>query len=418
MTLMDLITLDQVEQVSPELLAINAESLYRAFEQVKDRRGKKGKRYSLAFILTLIMLGKLAGETKIDGIIDWINYRKKELKKLLNWPKRFPSHNTYTNALTNCNGEEVVKAIAHLILKARALNQCDGKYSIFIEQQSQSGENLIHTAMDGKVMRGTMKHANENQPPVWLLALYECKSGIVLAQKTYKNQGYEQSAGLAILHPALVKGRIITTDALHGYRQWCATVHVYGGYYLAIINGNNPAVHRYLEEFFHDDGIDKKEWQYYKKVQKGHGRLEVREVWTSTQMNEFFEREWAGSSQVFMIKRTIKDGDKEREEIVYGITNLTRKQANAERLLELNQEHWHIENRLHHRRDVTLGEDASQVRVKGSPEVLAALNGGILALMDYLGVSNVTKQMRYYCAQPQEILKLLFGSLRTVKRVH
>ena len=193
---------------------------------------------------------------------------------------------------------------------------------------------------------------------------------------------------------------------------------MYGGYYLAIINGNNPAVHRYLEEFFHDDGIDKKEWQYYKKVQKGHGRLEVREVWTSTQMNEFFEREWAGSSQVFMIKRTIKDGDKEREEIVYGITNLTRKQANAERLLELNQEHWHIENRLHHRRDVTLGEDASQVRVKGSPEVLAALNGGILALMDYLGVSNVTKQMRYYCAQPQEILKLLFGSLRTVKRVH
>ena len=50
-----------------------------------------------------------------------------------------------------------------------------------------------------------------------------------------------------------------------------------------------------------------------------------------------------------------------------------------------------IENRLHYRRDVTLGEDASQVRVKGTPEVVAALNRGLLALMDWLGVKNVAK---------------------------
>jgi hypothetical protein len=38
-----------------------------------------------------------------------------------------------------------------------------------------------------------------------------------------------------------------------------------------------------------------------------------------------------------------------------------------------------IENRLHYRRDVTLGEDASQVQIKGAPEVVAALHGGLLA---------------------------------------
>jgi hypothetical protein len=66
---------------------------------------------------------------------------------------------------------------------------------------------------------------------------------------------------------------------------------------------------------------------------------------------------------------------------------------------------------LHYRRDVTLGEDASQVRVNGATEVLAALNGGILALMDFLGVKNVAKQMRHYCAQYQEALHLLFSNL-------
>jgi hypothetical protein len=40
----------------------------------------------------------MAGETTLDGIIDWINERKKALKKLLNWPKDFPVGKTYTDA--------------------------------------------------------------------------------------------------------------------------------------------------------------------------------------------------------------------------------------------------------------------------------------------------------------------------------
>ena len=86
-------------------------------------------------------------------------------------------------------------------------------------------------------------------------------------------------------------------------------------------------------------------------------------------------------------------------------------QANAARLLALQHAQWRVENCLHYRRDVTLGEDASQVRSSGAPEVFAALNGGLLALMDFLGVKNVSKQMRHFCAQPKEALKLLLGDL-------
>jgi len=70
-----------------------------------------------------------------------------------------------------------------------------------------------------------------------------------------------------------------------------------------------------------------------------------------------------------------------------------------------------IENRLHYRRDVTLGEDACQVRQAGAPETLAALNGGVLALMDWLGVKNVASQMRHFCAHPEEAWQLLCGRL-------
>jgi predicted transposase YbfD/YdcC len=253
-------------------------------------------------------------------------------------------------------------------------------------------------------------HENENQPEVNTVALYEVETGIVVAQKSYKN-GYEQSAGLALLHPLLVKGHIVTSDALHSYRNFCAIVHEYGGYYMSIIKDNNPAVRRRLAAFFEDEQIDRKEWQYHEDVKKGHGRLEAREIWTSTQMNQYFRKEWAGASQIFMIRRKVTEKGETRIQIVYGITNLPRKKANAQRLLELNRKHWHIENRLHYRRDVTLGEDAVQVRIKGAPAVLAALNGGILALSDFLGIKNLPKQMIHYCAKPQEVLQLLLGNL-------
>ena len=146
-------------------------------------------------------------------------------------------------------------------------------------------------------------------------------------------------------------------------------------------------------------------------MHKGHGRLEIRELWASTQMNAWFETEWAGVAQVFRLHRHVQDGEKVREETVFGLSNLPRKKANASRLLALQQAHWRIENRLHYRRDVTLGEDACQVRMSGAPQALAALNGGVLALMDWLEVSNVASQMRHFCAHPEDALQLVFCKL-------
>ena len=408
---MDLTTFDQGQQVGQESLMIDTTSLYQAFEQVKDGRGRKGKRYPLAFILTLIMLGKMAGETTIEGIIDWINERKKELKRLLNWPKGFPTNKTYTDTLAKCDHHEIARSIAQVIAKARQVKQCHEKSTQLVGQKVDKEEKLIHTAVDGKSIRGTRKHESANQPPVHLLSFYECEGGIVLDYFSVEKKKNEYSSCIAILHPSLVKGRILTADAGIGYKGWCAIVHAFGGYYQIPIKNNHPAVRRKLIDFFNDDKIDRKEFQYHKEENKGHGRLETREIWTSTQMNKIFQEEWAGIAQVFMIRRSVVEKGEERIEIIYGITSLSRKKSDANRILELNRKHWLIENRLHHRRDVTLGEDASQVRVKGAPEVLAALNGGILAFMDFLSVKNVAKQMRHYCAYYEEALQLLFGNL-------
>jgi hypothetical protein len=339
---MDLTTFDYLEQVGQAFSAVDVASFYQAFEQVKDGRGKKGKRYPLALILTLIMLGKMAGETTIEGIIDWIDGRKKELKRLLNWPRGFPTNKTYTDALSKCDYHEIAKAIAQVILQARAVKQCHDTAIQLIEEQADGEEKLIHTAVDGKTMRGTRKHERANQPPVHLLSFYECEAGIVVDHFSVEKKKNEYSTCIAILHPSLVKGRILTVDAGIGYRGWCATVHALGGYYEIPIKNNHPAVRRELTQFFDNDKIDRSEFQYYKETNKGHGRLETREIWTSTQMNKQFQKDWTGIAQVFMLRRSVVEKGEERIEVTYGITSLPRKKADAKRLLELNRKHWSI----------------------------------------------------------------------------
>jgi len=183
---------DWEEQVAHAPLAVDTASLYRAFEQVKDGRSAKGKRYSLALLLTLILLGKMAGETELDGIIDWINERKKEIKKLLNWPKGFPVQKTYTDALAKCDHHEIARTIAQVLVRARAIKQGKDETSRFSAKQDLNGDHLLHTAVDGKILRGTLKHDRDDQLPVHLLSFYECESGIVLDQFLVKKENNEE----------------------------------------------------------------------------------------------------------------------------------------------------------------------------------------------------------------------------------
>jgi DDE_Tnp_1-associated len=59
-----------------------------------DGRKKRRKRYLLPLLLTLLLLGKLAGETTVNDIVDWIKERQGWLRAQLHWPKRFPTNST------------------------------------------------------------------------------------------------------------------------------------------------------------------------------------------------------------------------------------------------------------------------------------------------------------------------------------
>jgi hypothetical protein len=141
--------------------------------------------------------------------------------------------------------------------------------------------------------------------------------------------------------------------------------------------------------------------------------LEIRELQASTELNEFLADKWTGVAQVFRLVRTVTKKGTTSEEVVYGLTALSPGQASADDLLALVRDHWSIENRLHWRRDVTLREDDCQVRKGEAPRVLAVLNSFLLAVLDFLGVSNVPSQMRTFDAHPVLAVHLVLQSLLT-----
>ena len=93
------------------------------------------------------------------------------------------------------------------------------------------------------------------------------------------------------------------------------------------------------------------------------------------------------------------------------MTSLPASILSPQQLLTLVRQHWHIENRSHWRRDVTLGEDACKVATGQAPQVLAGLNNVVLAIIDFLGVSNTARQLRLFDATPADALALLMQPL-------
>ncbi len=110
-----------------------------------------------------------------------------------------------------------------------------------------------------------------------------------------------------------------------------------------------------------------------------------------------------------MFQLTVRRTDKRRgqtsESVRYGVTSLSAAAAGPLQLLQLVRGHWGIEGGLHQRRDVTLGEDRSQVRAGHAPQVLACLNNVVIGLMRLHGGHNLAEVRRAFAYRFNQALQ-------------
>jgi hypothetical protein len=131
----------------------------------------------------------------------------------------------------------------------------------------------------------------------------------------------------------------------------------------------------------------------------------VRHLLASTDLTGYLD--WPGVAQVFRLERTWREQGYLKRQVRYGITSLPPEVGTATRLLALKRGHWHIENRLHRPKDVTLGEDASLVHVGQGPMVLAMLRDAALSLLHRTGIRTITARLRQHGQHPEQAVALV-----------
>lgn len=370
-------------------------SVYEGLCKLTDLRKAKGKLYALEMVLLIVILAKLSGEDKPMGIAQWAQNRQGALGPLLgvNW-SRMPSHHTYRRILAyKVYAEEVERLV--------------GAYN-------QRGEHGEVYALDGKAVRGMRKKDEEGNE--YLLSVYDVEQAKVMAQVAVGRKENEITKAPKALKMVEIAQKVVTGDAMHTQRGLATQILEAQGEYVLPVKENQPQLYKNIQALFAPEhpkpGFGKIQTDFLtaQKVNKGHGRMEVRTLTTSEMLNAYAA--WPGLAQVYRLERQFQwrrngHGYRTSCEVEFGITSLSRKEASPLRLLNLRRTHWGIETGLHYRRDVTLKEDATRMTIGTMGKVMASINNLVLALIRQAKFHNAAQARRWFAAQLSEAFALL-----------
>lgn len=382
---------------------VEVKSVYQALLRVPDGRRQRGQRYPAATVLTLMLLAKLAGEKTLSGIAEWVRLRGTWVRSQLAFKdERLPCANTYAYVCDHVNVAELNQCLGALFATTPPI-------AVNRPPTQETTAAVVHLAVDGKSLRGT-RRVSLAKPAEEVVGLYNVSAQAMLRQCQSMSKGKERTAAYALLTGLDLAGCVVTADALHTQPNWCRTILTQNGDYLVLAKRNQAQLRQAIALLFSEpprpclfpEGTAH-------SVDKQHGRLEVRHLRTSSELSTYLAPHWPGVAQVFQVARTVTRHAHTTQDVAYGMTSLSTARLAPTDLLTLIRAHWHIENRVHWRRDVTLGEDACRISHGQTPQVLATLNNTILALVDRLPLLNLPTALRTFAAQPATALALLFS---------
>lgn len=385
---MDSTTIPLTIQLPAEIpFVFSLQALVERLQTLTDKRKARGIRYPLDVLLLVAVLARLAGYSRLAPMADWARLRAADLAAVLGLVRtRMPHYCTWSRVFGHAVDIDELEAVL-------------GQF--FAEQQATAEvpeRGSIVLAVDGKTLRGTI--AAGQSRGVHLVAAYLPHQGVVLAQLAVDHKANEIVAVPKLLKQLDLTGMVVVGDAMQAQRELSIQVVEAGGDYLWFVKENQKTLYADLDQLFarpclttgwSDPGTD---FTTATTVEKGHGRLEERTITVSRLLHAYAD--WPYLDQVFRLERRVTERGSTTREVRYGITSLPPTCASAQRLLAVARSEWGIENGLHYRRDVTLQEDACQVRRGQAPQVLAALNNVVVGIMQGAGHRNLPAAQRTF----------------------
>lgn len=213
------------------MTAFTPNSLLAHLAQVPDPRSPHGRRFALSALLASACAAILCGQASYTAIAQWTRNQPPELLHALGFFRHPPTDGAYRYlfALLDLKAFETALSawIAGLI--------------------RPEAEQLRPTPLDGKTLCGS---DDKLRGAVHLLALLDGPTGGVLKQGAVDAKTNEHKAAFDLLKGMVLRGRLITADAMFCHRDLAQQIRDQGGHYFFVVKDNQEQLQRDIASAF------------------------------------------------------------------------------------------------------------------------------------------------------------------------
>ena len=333
------------------------------FSALEDPRNDN-KRHQLLDIVIIAICAAMCGANSWTEVELFGHAKQDWFKGFLELPHGIPSHDTFGRVFALLDAEQFQTCFVEWIQAVKKLSQ---------------GQIV---ALDGKKLRRSHDRTLGKEA-IYMVSAWASENRLVLGQRKVDDESNEITAIPQLLDMLEVSGCIVTTDAIGCQTKIAEKIIEKQADYVLVVKENQGRLYETIQELF--DNPDEMRWvdyDYHKMVNKDHGRIEIRQCWTTSDP-EYLRyiaslADWKGLQSIAVIQAKRRIGQEKTVKRRYFISSL---ESNAKLLLHAARTYWEIKNKVHWVLDVAFREDDCRVRKGNGAQNFAVLRHIALNLL-------------------------------------
>jgi predicted transposase YbfD/YdcC len=368
------------------------------FATLEDPRVERARAHPLLAIVTIALCGVICGAESWVELAEFGRIKADWFATFLDLPNGIPSHDTFGRVFAHLDAAQFEACFADWMLAVAAVLPVESVRTAAgrsgPERPAESGPAQGATgpdvmALDGKTLRRSHDRG-AGKAPLHLVSAWASANRLVLAQVAVEDKSNEITAFPQLLQQLALTGCLVTIDAMGCQTAIAAQIREQEADYILALKENQPELYDAVADSFalaRASGFAEhpaETWSTARQVNKGHGRLEIREHWVLSDpavLTYLREQvvDWPGLQAIGLVdaQRTFADGHATHHTRYY----LLSTPLAAEQFGQAVRSHWGIENQVHWLLDVAFREDESRVRLGDGAENFAVLRRLALHLL-------------------------------------
>jgi predicted transposase YbfD/YdcC len=326
------------------------ETLISIFREVRDPRDFNAW-HDLPAMLFIALAATLCGAKSCVDIADFAAANEATLAEIVDLDHGAPSHDSFSRIFRLLDPEEMAQVFARFVAALR-----DGL---------DLGPATGVVAIDGKRLRRGYERGRACMPPL-MVSVWDAETRLSLTTR-HAPDGNEVAATLAALKCLVLKGCIVTADALHCHPRMAAQVRATGAHYALKLKANYAPLFLCAQAAFATADVNGK-LTFFEQTDSDHDRKERRRASVITRPTN--APAFPGLSAIGRYETERQSNGKVVKAVHYVALS---KRLSPQRMLEVTRRYWSVENQCHWRLDAAFYEDDARTRKNYGPQNLAIL---------------------------------------------